>query len=195
MKIKSIVVFCASSLGNLSVYREEATLVGQTFATKGIQLVYGGGKVGLMGAVANGALDAGGDVVGVIPHFLNSKEREHHGVTKLIIVDNMHDRKRIMHEYAEGIIALPGGFGTLEELFEMITWAQLGLHSKPVGLLNTNGFYNHLIAFVDHMVNEGLLKKENRNMLIVDDCIESLLAKMEQYEAPVIPKWIDENEI
>lgn len=195
MKLKSIVVFCASSFGNSRVYETVAAQVGQTFAQKGIQLVYGGGKVGLMGAVANGALDAGGEVIGVIPHFLNSKEREHTGVTKLIMVDTMHDRKRIMNEYAEGVIALPGGFGTLEELFEMITWGQLGLHRKPVGLLNTNGFYNHLIQFVEHMVKEGLLKQENREMLLVADDIAELLEKMEHYEAPLVPKWIEKDEV
>lgn len=195
MKMKSIVVFCASSFGNSSEYKDEATHVGQKFAEKGIQLVYGGGKVGLMGAVANGALDAGGEVIGVIPHFLNSKEREHTGVTKLIMVETMHDRKRIMNEYAEGVIALPGGFGTLEELFEMITWGQLGLHRKPVGLLNTKGYYNHLIQFIEHMVAEGLLREENRAMLLVADTIEELLEKMENYDAPLVPKWIEKDEV
>ncbi|WDF68613.1 TIGR00730 family Rossman fold protein [Sphingobacterium oryzagri] len=195
MKMKSIVVFCASSFGNSPVYEAVATQVGQTFAQQGIQLVYGGGKVGLMGAVANGALAAGGEVIGVIPHFLNSKEREHTGVTKLIMVDTMHDRKRLMNEYAEGVIALPGGFGTLEELFEMITWGQLGLHRKPVGLLNTNGYYDHLIRFVEHMVNEGLLRQENRDMLLVADTIDELLDKMERYDAPLVPKWIQKDEV
>lgn len=193
--MKSIVVFCASSFGNSPVYEAVATQVGQTFAQQGIQLVYGGGKVGLMGAVANGALAAGGEVIGVIPHFLNSKEREHTGVTKLIMVDTMHDRKRLMNEYAEGVIALPGGFGTLEELFEMITWGQLGLHRKPVGLLNTNGYYDHLIRFVEHMVNEGLLRQENRDMLLVADTIDELLDKMERYDAPLVPKWIQKDEV
>lgn len=193
--MKSIVVFCASSFGNSPVYEAVATQVGQTFAQQGIQLVYGGGKVGLMGAVANGALAAGGEVIGVIPHFLNSKEREHTGVTKLIMVDTMHDRKRLMNEYAEGVIALPGGFGTLEELFEMITWGQLGLHRKPVGLLNTNGYYDHLIRFVEHMVNEGLLRQENRDMLLVADTIDVLLDKMERYDAPLVPKWIQKDEV
>lgn len=194
-KIKSIVVFCASSLGNSNVYEDQAKHVGYTFAQHNVQLVYGGGRAGLMGVVANAVLEKGGEVVGVIPHFLNSKEREHRGVTKLIVVDSMHERKRIMNEYAEGVIALPGGFGTLEELFEMITWAQLGLHAKPVGLLNINGFYDHLIKFMDHMVHEGLLKQENRDMLLISDTIEELLDEMENYTAPTVTKWIDKNEI
>ncbi|MFD2969185.1 LOG family protein [Sphingobacterium bambusae] len=195
MKLKSIVVYCASSFGHSDVYREQAAHAGRVMAERHIQLVYGGGKVGLMGTVANAALEAGGNVVGVIPHFLNSKEREHTGITTLITVDTMHDRKRIMNDYAEGVIALPGGFGTLEELFEMITWAQLGLHKKPVGLLNTNNFYQHLISFVDHMVAEGLLKPENRSMLLVADTIEELLDKMERYEPTAVPKWIKKDDI
>ncbi|WP_270087165.1 TIGR00730 family Rossman fold protein [Sphingobacterium sp. SYP-B4668] len=194
-KVKSIVVFCASSLGQSDCYEKQATYVGHIFAQRGIRLVYGGGRVGLMGAVANGALSKGGEVIGVIPQFLNSKEREHTGVTKLITVDTMHDRKRIMHDYSDAVVALPGGFGTLEELFEMITWGQLGLHNKPVGLLNINGFYDHLIQFIEHMVNEGLLKPENQRMLLVAETIEDLLDKMERYEAPQMTKWIQKDEI
>lgn len=193
--MKSIVVFCASSFGHDPIFEEQAAKVGQTLAKRSIQLIYGGGRVGLMGTVADGALAAGGEVIGVIPAFLNTKEREHQGVTKLITVDTMHERKRIMNEYAEGIIALPGGFGTLEELFEMITWAQLGLHKKPVGILNTAGYYSHLIQFIDHMVEQGLLRTENRSILLVADTIEGLLEKMENYTAPVVSKWIHKNEI
>ena len=193
--MKSIVVFCASSFGYDSAFEDQATLVGKIFARKKIRLIYGGGRVGLMGAVANAALSEGGEVIGVIPEFLNTKEREHKGVTKLITVDTMHDRKRVMNEYADGIIALPGGFGTLEELFEMITWAQLGLHKKPVGILNTAGYYSHLILFIDHMVEQGLLRPENRDMLLVADTIEGLLEQMENYQAPDVTKWIHKNEI
>jgi len=146
-----------------------------------------------MGAVADGALDHKGEVIGVIPHFLNSKEIGHHGVTTLITVDNMHQRKMKMNELSEAIIALPGGYGTMEELFEMITWGQLGLHQKPVGLLNINGFYDHLIAFVQNMVDVGLLNKQNQEMLLVADNIEELVAKMELYEAPSVPKWLDKE--
>lgn len=195
MNLKSIVVFCASSYGNSPLYEKEAKYVGEVLAQNGIQLVYGGGKVGLMGAVANGALNAGGEVIGVIPRFLNSKEREHTGLTKLVQVETMHDRKRIMNDYSEGIIAIPGGFGTLEELFEMITWANLGLHQKPVGLLNTNGYYNHLIQFMNHMEQEGLLTPENRQMLLAADTIEELLEKMQNYQAPPVPKWLTPENI
>lgn len=195
MKLKSIVVFCASSLGNTSVYENQAKHVGRIFAQRNIQLVYGGGKIGLMGSVAEGALEFGGSVIGIIPRFLNSKEREHTGVTKLIQVDSMHERKRLMNDYSEGIIALPGGFGTLEELFEMITWANLGLHSKPVGLLNVNGFYNNLIQFIDHMVAEGLLKSENRQMLLSAETIEDLLDLMDSYQAPPVPNWIERENL
>lgn len=194
-KVKSIVVFCASSLGHSNVYAEEAKYLGQTLVQRGIRLVYGGGRVGLMGTIANAVLDQGGEVIGVIPHFLNSKEREHTGVTKLITVDSMHDRKRIMNEHADAAIALPGGFGTLEELFEMITWGQLGLHRKPVGILNTNGFYDHLIDFIAHMVDEGLLKEENRDMLLVGNTIAELLDQMEHYSAPQVTKWVNKEQI
>ncbi|WP_241790285.1 LOG family protein [Sphingobacterium rhinopitheci] len=191
MKIKSISVFCASSLGFDTIWGKEARQVGAYLANRGITLVYGGGRVGLMGEVANGALDNKGQVIGVIPHFLNSKEVGHTGVTELITVETMHERKLKMSELCEGIIAMPGGFGTMEELFEMITWAQLGLHKKPVGILNTNGFYDHLLKFILQMVDTGLLKIENKNMLLVANTIEELLEKMENYKAPNVPKWLN----
>lgn len=191
MKIKSIAVFCASSLGFDTVWAKEARYVGAYLAKRNITVVYGGGRAGLMGELANGALDNQGKVIGIIPHFLNSKEREHTGVTELITVETMHERKLKMSELSAGIIAMPGGFGTLEELFEMITWGQLGLHQKPVGLLNINGFYDHLIAFTLEMVKVGLLKKENQEMLLVASTIEELVLKMEDYEAPLVPKWLN----
>lgn len=194
MKIKSISVFCASSSGFDPIWAKEAKHVGAFFAAQNITLVYGGGRVGLMGELANGAMEAGGKVIGVIPHFLNSKEIGHSGITELVTVETMHERKMKMSDLCEGIIALPGGFGTMEELFEMITWAQLGLHQKPVGVLNTNGFYNHLISFVQEMVNVGLLKKENQDMLLVADTIEELIEKMEAYEAPSVPKWLNKEQ-
>ncbi|MBE8721394.1 TIGR00730 family Rossman fold protein [Sphingobacterium sp. Ka21] len=191
--MNSISVFCASSPGFDESWMREARYVGEYLATKKITLVYGGGRVGLMGAVAEGALAKRGKVIGVIPKFLNSKEIAHSGVTELICVDTMHERKTIMDEMSEGIIALPGGFGTMEELFEMITWAQLGLHQKPVGLLNTNGIYDHLIAFINHLVQVGLLKQENQEMLLVDNTIEGLIQKMESYVAPNVPKWLNQD--
>lgn len=191
MRIQSIAIFCASSSGFGSIWANEARNVGRYLAHQKITLVYGGGRVGLMGELADGAMESGGKVIGVIPHFLNSKEIGHTGITELIAVDTMHERKLKMSELSEGIIAMPGGFGTMEELFEMITWAQLGLHQKPVGLLNTNGFYNHLIAFIQNMVDLGLLKKENQEMLLVADNIEVLVEKMENYTAPRVPKWLN----
>lgn len=194
MNLKSIAIFCASSPGFDSVWVDSAKQVGAHFAKEEITLVYGGGKVGLMGAVADAALEQGGQVVGVIPDFLQAKEVGHRGLTELFVVDNMHERKMKMNTLCEGVIALPGGFGTLEELFEMITWGQLGLHTKPVGILNVNGFYDHLVVFIDQMVVSGLLKAENRDMLLVSDNIEDLLAKMNAYEAPKVTKWLDKKE-
>ncbi|WP_140937041.1 LOG family protein [Sphingobacterium lumbrici] len=195
MKVNSISIFCASSPGFDESWMQEARHVGEYLAAEKITLVYGGGRVGLMGAVADGSLAKHGKVIGVIPKFLNSKEIAHSGVTELICVDTMHERKTLMDEMSEGIIALPGGFGTLEELFEMITWAQLGLHQKPVGILNTNGIYDHLIAFIGHLVQVGFLKKENQEMLLVDDTIEGLIRKMESYVAPNVPKWLNQDRI
>ena len=172
---------------------QKAYGVGEYLASRDITLIYGGGRVGLMGAVADGALANNGKVIGIIPHFLNSKEIGHSGVTELIAVENMHKRKMMMNDLSEAIIAMPGGYGTLEELFEMITWAQLGLHNKPVGLLNINGFYDHLMAFVHHMVEVGLLNKQNEEMLLVADNIEELLEKMEAYVAPNVPKWLNKE--
>lgn len=159
-------------------------------ADKQITLVYGGARIGLMGAVADGALSSGGKVYGVIPEFLRSKEIAHEGLTELILVNSMHERKIKMNELSDGVIALPGGFGTMEELFEMLTWAQLGLHKKPIALLNTNGFYNFLLNAIEIMVDEGFLKKTNQQMLLVDDDIDNLLVKMKNYHAPEVPKWI-----
>lgn len=193
MRFKSIAVFCASSPGFDAVWTQRAYGVGEFLATQNITLVYGGGRVGLMGAVADGALANNGKVVGVIPHFLNSKEIGHSGVTELIAVDNMHQRKTLMNDLSEAFIALPGGYGTMEEVFEVITWGQLGLHQKPVGLLNINGFYDHLIAFVQNMVDVGLLKKQNQEMLLVGNTIEELLEKMNSYVAPAVPKWLSKE--
>ncbi|MGK9119584.1 TIGR00730 family Rossman fold protein [Olivibacter jilunii] len=192
--IKSITVFCGSSNGLKSSYMKQAFLLGETLAQKGIQLVYGGAKVGLMGAVADGALSKKGRVVGIIPDFLKKKELAHGGITELHIVETMHQRKTKMHDLSDGFIALPGGFGTMEELFEIITWAQLGLHKKPIGLLNTDSFYDHLVLLLDQMVNNGLLKESNRNMLLVNQDIDTLIEQMYSYEAPAVGKWISSEE-
>ena len=188
--MKRVSVFCGSSMGTESVYKLQATLLGQTLAKQNIELVYGGGNVGLMGAVANGVLSKGGKVIGVLPNFLNSKEIAHEQLTELILVDSMHERKMKMYELCDGVIALPGGFGTLEEFFEMLTWGQLGLHKKPVSLLNIDGFYEPLITLVQTMVDKGFLKEINQQMLIISNDINDLLEKMKNYVAPSVGKWI-----
>lgn len=193
--MKRITVFCASSFGTEEIYEEQATTLGKTLAEQNIELVYGGANVGLMGAVADGALNAGGKVIGVLPNFLRSKEIAHLGLTELILVESMHERKTKMNDLCDGVIALPGGFGTLEELFEMLTWAQLGLHKKPIAILNVNGFYDSLITLLQTMTNKGLLKEVNREMLLVSDSIEDLLHKMRNYTAPTVGKWIDKKKL
>ncbi|GAA4280062.1 LOG family protein [Gaetbulibacter aestuarii] len=188
--MKRITVFCGSSFGTEKDFETHAIALGKTLALENITLVYGGANVGLMGAVANGALENSGKVIGVLPNFLKSKELAHQGLTELIIVDSMHQRKTKMNELCDGVIALPGGFGTMEELFEMLTWGQLGLHKKPIGILNVNGFYDDLISFLDHTVTKGLLKAVNRDMLLVSDNIDDLLSKMKTYQPKITGKWI-----
>jgi uncharacterized protein (TIGR00730 family) len=175
--MKRITVFCGSSFGTDDIFKSQATMLGQTLAKRNIELVYGGANVGLMGAVADGVLSEGGKVIGVLPHFLKSKEIAHEHLTELILVDSMHKRKTKMNELCDGVIALPGGFGTLEEFFEMLTWGQLGLHQKPIAVLNIDGFYNALIDIVQTMVEKGFLKELNQKMLLVSDNIEELLEK------------------
>lgn len=192
--MKRITIFCASSFGTEKIYEEQAILVGKTLAEQNIEVVYGGANVGLMGAVADGALNAGGKVIGVLPNFLRSKEIAHLGLTELILVESMHERKTKMNDLCDGVIALPGGFGTLEELFEMLTWAQLGLHKKPIAILNVNGFYDSLIALLQTMTEKELLKEVNREMLLVSDNIDDLLEKMRNYVPPTVGKWIDKEQ-
>ena len=188
--MKRITVFCGSSMGNKQVFKNKAIELGKAMVKRKIDLVYGGAKIGIMGAIADAVLQEGGKVIGVIPHFLQAKELAHEGLTELILVDSMHERKTKMNELCNGVIALPGGFGTLEELFEMLTWAQLGLHKKPIGLLNTSGFYDSLNALTQTMVDFEFLKTSNKDMLLVDDNIEKLLTKMEEYQAPEVMKWL-----
>ena len=188
--MKRVTVFCGSSPGNDSVFRETAFAVGQTLGRQKIGLVYGGARVGLMGAVADGALSVGGEVIGVLPLFLRTVEIEHTGLTSLFIVESMHERKARMDELSEGVIALPGGYGTLEEFFEMLTWAQLGLHNKPVALLNVNGFYNGLIDVLQNMVENGFLNVANQKMLIIGSSIDELISLMKKYTPPDTGKWI-----
>lgn len=179
--MKSIVVFCASSPGINPVFRDEAYGVGKFLAEKHVEVIFGGSHLGLMGAVANGSLDRGGIVRGVLPRFMECREIAHSGLTELIRVDSMHERKLKMHDLSDGIIALPGGFGTLEELTEMLTWAQLGLHYKPIGILNTAGYYDHFLAFIASMTAQGLLKQEYADFVLVDDSVQGLYEKMLAY--------------
>lgn len=188
--IQSVSVFCGSSAGNDDQFMTDAYSLGSFLAGRNIVLVYGGAKVGLMGAVADGALTNKGKVVGVIPDFIRNKEIAHPGLSELIVVNSMHERKTIMHEKSDGAIILPGGYGTLDEMFELLTWGQLGLHKKPIGILNTNGYYDHLIAFIDHMVQNNLLRIFNRDMVLVSKNIEELFDKMVHYDAPLKAKWI-----
>ena len=191
--MKSITVFCGASEGDNPIYKETGFNVGKLLANHSIEVVFGGGRIGIMGAVADGALSRNGRVTGVLPEFLQSKELAHDSLTELILVASMHERKLKMHQISDGVIALPGGFGTLEELFEILTWGQLGLHSQPVGLLNLNGFYNGLLHLADTMVESGLLKASNRNLMLVDESFESLLGQMRRYRPSIEPKWIKET--
>jgi len=193
--MKSITVFCGSSFGTEEIYKEQAYLVGKTLAKENIHLIYGGANVGLMGAVADGVIENGGKAIGVLPQFLQSKEIAHTNLNELILVETMHERKTKMNELSDGVIVLPGGYGTLEEFFEMITWAQLGLHKKPIAILNIDRFYDDLIKLVQTMVDKGFLKQINQEMLLVSDSIDELLEKMRNYEAPTVGKWISKEEV
>lgn len=189
-KLTSICVFCGSSDGNDSQITDAAMQLGGSLAKNGITLVYGAAKIGVMGTLAQTMLDEKGAVIGIIPEFLKKKEVVHLGLTELITTQNMHERKLKMQEISDGFIVLPGGFGTLEELFEIITWLQLGLHAKPIGLLNINGFYDHLLLLLETMVRKGFLKMDNYDLLLVDTSVEALLQKMTDFKAPQIPKWL-----
>ncbi len=189
--MKYISVFCGAAEGKEKIYSEQAFLLGKTIAERKYGIIYGGAHVGLMGAVANGALDNGGEVIGVLPRFLAQKELAHPRLVKNYIVDTMHERKAKMNELCDAVIALPGGFGTMEELFEMLTWGQLALHSKPVALLNTLGYYDPLISFVDRMIDNHFLKEEYRQMILIDDDINILLDKMAAYTPQKKEKWFE----
>ena len=191
--MNSITVFCASSPGFKPAYVQAAQDTGRFLAKNNVTLVYGGGCVGLMGALADAVLDAGGQVIGVIPQFLMDLEVGHRGLTELIIVESMHERKLKMAELCDGVMALPGGFGTLEELVEMLTWSQLALHRKPIGILNTEGYYDLLQKLFAHMVGEGLLKESNQNLAIFDEDISRLYQKMSSFEPTTTTKWVSDS--
>ncbi|SDQ18135.1 hypothetical protein SAMN05216487_0130 [Pseudomonas sp. UC 17F4] len=193
MPVRSVCVFCGASTGVNPAYREAAIALGQAIATRGLTLVYGGGAVGLMGIVADAAMAAGGEVIGIIPEALKNAEIGHTGLTRLEVVDGMHARKARMAELSDAFVALPGGLGTLEELFEVWTWGQLGYHAKPLGLLDVNGFYSKLGSFLDHVVEEGFVRPQHRAMLQLADSPAELLEAMDNFEAPVLPKWVDKK--
>ncbi|MEY4890067.1 MAG: hypothetical protein RIQ75_1197 [Pseudomonadota bacterium] len=180
--MKRIAVYCGSATPADPVYIETARLVGRTLAQKGIGVVYGGGRLGLMGAVADSALEAGGEVIGVIPEALVGSEVAHKGCTELHVVPGMHERKRMFTDLSDGFLTIPGGVGTMDELWEAISWAQLGYHAKPVGLLNAAGFYDQLIAFNAHMISVGFIREQHKGILIADDQLERLLTRMAMYE-------------
>jgi len=192
--IHRVCVFCGSNSGSDPVYVEAARDLGRFFAREGIGLVYGGGSVGLMGEMADAVLSSGGEVIGVIPHALWAREVGHRGLTDIRIVDTMHERKAMMADLADAFIALPGGLGTLEEIFEIWTWAQLGLHAKPVGFLDVNGFYAPLMQFLDRAVRERFLRAEHRAIAVIEHDPEMLLKRFDTWNPPRVEKWITRDE-
>ena len=192
--MKRICVYCGSSPGRNPRFIQAAQELGEALVGRGIGLVYGGAGIGVMGAVANAVLGLGGEVIGVIPKALDAKEVAHTGLTEQHVVASMHERKALMAELSDGFIALPGGWGTFEEIFEALTWAQLGFHQKPCGLLNESGYYDHLAAFIEHTIDEQFVKPEHRAMLITSADANVLLDQFEQYEAPRVRKWISASE-
>jgi uncharacterized protein (TIGR00730 family) len=191
--MRRLCVFCGSSPGANSQYAALARRLGGLLARRGLGLVYGGGNVGLMGVLADAVLQDGGQVIGVIPQALVDLEVAHNGLSDLRIVGSMHERKALMAELADGFIALPGGIGTLEEFCEILTWAQLGLHQKPCGLINVAGYFDHLMAFLDHSVDQRFLRPEHRRMVLVDAEPEMLLDRLRTYRPPQLAKWIDRS--
>ncbi|WP_412561161.1 TIGR00730 family Rossman fold protein [Winogradskyella sp. MIT101101] len=193
--MKNISVFCGSSEGNDQEIISIAYQLGKTLADRNIALVYGAAKIGIMGKVAQGTIDNNGKTIGVIPHFLKTKEIVHTQLTELITTDNMHDRKVIMYDKSDGFIIIPGGFGTMDEFFEITTWGQLGLHTKPIGILNINGYYDALISQCKTMVERGFLKQENLDAVVIDDTIDGLLEKMNNYVPLPAPKWLNKERL
>lgn len=195
MTIQSICLFCGSNRGSNPAYSDAARELGATLAARSITLVYGGGNIGLMGLAADAALAAGGRVVGVIPGFLKEKEVAHDGLSELHVTQTMHERKALMEDLSGGFIALPGGFGTYDELFEMLTWGQLSVHQKPIGLLNVAGFFDPLLAMVQHGVREGFIRESNLALFVVADTLPELLDRMNSYRAAPVAKWLSHDSI
>jgi len=194
MTLKTLCVYCGSNSGRLTEYEAQARALAREMVKRDIALVYGGAAVGLMGAVADAVLEAGGRAIGVIPESLMQKELAHHNLTELHVVQSMHERKTMMAERADAFVAMPGGAGTLEEIFESWTWAQLGMHKKPCGLLNVAGYYDALAAFLDHSVEERFMRAEHRAMLAVDSDPAVLLDHFANYVPPTVSKWIEKGE-
>ncbi|MBF9237147.1 TIGR00730 family Rossman fold protein [Hymenobacter sp. BT683] len=188
--MKSIAVYCGSSAGTNPLYVAQAQALGAAMVANDLTLVYGGGRVGLMGTIADAVLAHGGKVIGVIPDFLANKELAHLGCTELHVVKSMHERKLLMADRADAFVAMPGGYGTLEELFEVLTWGQLGLHSKPVAVLNVDGYYDHLLLALDRMRDDQLLRSENRAQLLQSADPEELLAQLVAYQPVQLEKWL-----
>lgn len=193
--MKSICVYCGANFNGDPKLKEAIEKLAETFVSKGIKLVYGGGSVGVMGLIANAVLAKGGKVVGVIPQFLLDKEVEHKGISELIVTENMHQRKQKMADLSDGFIILPGGFGTLEEFFEVLTWLQLGLHGKAIGVLNVDGFYNHLFAQMDVMVERKFLKQNNRELVLEDEDAEALVNRMLLFKANPEEVWFRDRNL
>ena len=193
--MKSICVYCGANPGTLPIYRESAMRLGQLLAKARVQIVYGGGNVGLMGIIADAALAEGGHVLGVIPESLEKLEVAHRGLTELRIVRSMHERKLMMAEHSQAFIALPGGIGTAEEIFEVFTWSQLGIHLKPCGILNVGGFYDGFIQQIQRMVTDGLLRAEQAEQLIIDDDMERLLKRLMTLQPRVLQKWTEREKV
>jgi uncharacterized protein (TIGR00730 family) len=187
--LKSICVYCGSKTGSLPIYADVAAGVGRSLAEAGIRIVYGGGRVGLMGIVADAAMAAGGEVVGVIPAALDRREVAHTGLTKLHIVRTMHKRKAMMAELSDAFLTLPGGLGTLEELFETLTWSQLGIHSKPLGLINVNAYFDPLLAMLNTFVASGFLLQAHRDLLLEAATLPDMILKLESWTPPQVEKW------
>lgn len=190
LELKRLCVFCGSSGGNHPLYRETAARFGELMVQAGIELVYGGGSVGLMGTIADAVLKFNGRVTGVIPQFLATRELLHEGVTDLRITSGMHERKALMAELSDAFVALPGGLGTFEELFEVLTWGQLGLHRKPIGLLNISGYFDPIVQLVDQAISAGFCREEHRQLFLVDDQSERLLLRLRNHQPPAVGKWL-----
>jgi uncharacterized protein (TIGR00730 family) len=193
--MKSLVVFCGAGAGNQPEYAQQAYSFGRLLADRGIQLIYGGASIGVMGAVANGCLENGGEVIGIIPDFFMTKEVAHHELSQTIVVKTMHERKLLMYKMADGAVVLPGGFGTMDEFFEVLTWAQLGMHKKPIGILNVLGYYTSLLKFIEQAQKAEFVSPEDRNIVLSAVSPTDLLQKMAEYQATPRKVWVSLDDL